>query len=151
MTASVLAREALEDHGELRAYNLVDRPEVMLEVLREADGRAWQLRVPVEERHAVARLLHQATPALATPDQLEFDTDGTALLGEVPLGPDHGLAAIALEQGSERAFALWRRERLRGGWSWTIDVVLVPMDLGPHLCTFVQGALEAAARPHGRQ
>lgn len=146
MAAAVLARETLADHGELRAYRLVDRPEVLLEVLREADGRAWQLRVAVAERAAVARLLRAAAPALAEPAQLAFDAEGAAILAEVPLGPDQELAAVALAQDEERAFALWRRERLRDGWSWTIELVLVPFDLGPRLCAFVDGALAAVAK-----
>jgi hypothetical protein len=141
MAAGVLAREGLPKHGELRAYRLTDRPELLLEVLREADGRAWQLRVPVGGREALTRLVREAGPALRTPERLAFDAEGMALLGEVALGPDDGLAAV------ERAFALWRRERLRTGWSWTIDLVLVPMEHGPHLCSFVQGALAAAETP----
>jgi len=147
MAAGVLAREGLPEHGELRAYRLTDRPELLLEVLREADGRAWQLRVPVGGREALTRLVREAGPALRTPERLAFDAEGMALLGEVALGPDDGLAAVALAQGPERAFALWRRERLRTGWSWTIDLVLVPIEHGPHLCSFVQGALAAAEPP----
>ena len=51
----------------------------------------------------------------------------------LPLGtlPCLGLlAALVLAQGEERALALWRRERLREGWSWTIDLVLVPLAHG---------------------
>jgi hypothetical protein len=145
MAARVLARETLPDHGELRAYRLEGRAELLLEVFREADGRAWQLRLPLPERAAVARLLRQAVPSLADPDQLAFDASGTAMLGGTALGLDAELAVVVLAQGEDRAFALWRRERLRTGWSWTIDLVLVPMALGQRLCRFVQEALAADA------
>jgi hypothetical protein len=141
MQAGVLARGQLAEHGEMRAWHLVDRGELVLEVLREADGRAWQLRLPVREHAAVARLVRQVMPALAAPRTLAFDEHGAALLGQAPIGPNDQIAAVVLAQDEERAFALWRRERLRGGWSWTIDVTLVPLAFATELCAFVQGAL----------
>lgn len=146
MAAGVLARETLEDHGELRAYRLVDRAELLIEVFREADGRAWQLRLPVEQRAEVSRLLRAAGKGLQASASLEFDAEGTAILEEIPLSATDGLAAVALAEGAERAFALWRRERLRSGWSWTIDLVLVPFELGQRLCGFVQEAMASAER-----
>jgi hypothetical protein len=151
MQAGVLARGQLAEHGEMRAYLLADRGELVLEVLREADGRAWQLRLPVREQAAVARLVRQVTPALAAPRTFAFDEHGAALLGQVPIGPNDQLAAVVLAQDDERAFALWRRERLRAGWSWTIDVTLVPLAFAPELCAFVQevlAGLDAPRRNH---
>jgi hypothetical protein len=147
MTAGVLAREMLPDHGELRAYRLVDRPELLLEVLREADGRAWQLRLPLEHGPVVTNLLAGATPALRSPERIAFDDDGTAVLGEVPLDAGTRLAAVALVEGEEQVFALWRRERTRAGWSWTVDLALVPIELGPQLCAFARGALAQTGTP----
>jgi hypothetical protein len=141
MQAGVLARGELAEHGEMRAYHLADRGELVLEVLREADGRAWQLRLPVREQAAVARLVRQVRPALAAPRTFAFDEHGAALLGQTPIGPNDQVAAIVLAQDEERAFALWRRERLRDGWSWTIDVTLVPLALAPEFCAFAQEAL----------
>lgn len=143
MVARVLAREPLPDHGELRAYRLEERDEILLEVLREADGRAWQLRVPVAERGTLRRLAREAARTLRAPDGPVFDGRGTALLGSVRLGAKDELAALAMREGEEQALALWRRECLRTGWSWTIDLVLVPMPLGPTLCGFVQDAVGA--------
>lgn len=144
MGAGVLARETLVDHGELRAYLLEERAELLIEVLRDVDGRAWQLRLPLDRRTTVAGLLRTTAPSLAAAKGLTFDADGTVILGEVPLGSEDGLTAVALAEGDERAFALWRRERLRSGWSWTIDLVLVPIEFGQQLCRFVQSTLSAA-------
>jgi hypothetical protein len=44
---------------------------------------------------------------------------------------------VVLEESEERAFALWRQEQLRSGWSWTIDVVVVPLELAKRLCALV--------------
>jgi hypothetical protein len=147
MIPGVLARETVDDHGELRAYHLADRADILLEVFREEDGRAWQLRLPVRERAAVAQLIRQVQPSLAAPAPLAFDADGAALLGQAPMGPDDEITAVALAEGEDRAFALWRRERLRAGWSWTVDVALVPLDLAPQLCGFVLQALNALDTP----
>lgn len=145
--AGIVAREMLPDHGELRAYRLADRSELLLEVLREVDGRAWQLRLPLEQGGVVTNLLAGAAPALRSPDAIAFDADGTALLGEVALQAESRLAALALLEGEERAFALWRRERTRSGWSWTIDLALVPMEFGAQLCSFVRGTLAKSGSP----
>jgi hypothetical protein len=147
MAPGVLARETIGDHGELRAYHLVERDEILLEVLREEDGRAWQLRVPVRERAAVTRLIDQVEPRLAAPKLLTFDADGAAFLGQASIGPDDRVEAVVLAEGDERALALWRRERLRSGWSWTIDIALVPFELGPRLCSFVRHAFAAMDDP----
>ncbi|MEK0082667.1 hypothetical protein [Benzoatithermus flavus] len=138
MAPRVLVRATVGDHGEFRAYRLVERDELLLEVLREADGRAWQLRVPIAERAFVIRLIDEIEPRLANPKLLAFDADGTAMLGQAPLGPHDQLAAVVLAEGDERVLALWRRERLRSGWSWTIDVAIVPFDLGHELCSLVR-------------
>ena len=52
------------------------------------------------------------------------------VLLQVEIGPKDQLAAVLLEDGKDRAFALWRQEELRSGWSWTIDVVVVPIESG---------------------
>lgn len=145
--AGIVAREMLQGHGELRAYDLADRSELLLEVLREADGRAWQLRLPLEHGAVVINLLAGATPLLGSTDAIAFGADGTALLGDAPLDAGTRLAAVALLEGEERAFALWRRERTQSGWSWTIDLALVPMEFAVQLCTFVRGALARTGSP----
>lgn len=147
MTAGVLAREMLPDHGELRAYRLVDRSELLLEVLRETDGRAWQLRLPLDQRPVVTNLLAGTAPTLRTPERIAFDDVGTAVLAEVPLAAGTRLAAVALVEGEKQAFALWRRERTLAGWSWTIDLALVPMAFGPQLCSFARGTLARSGTP----
>lgn len=141
MAARVLAREALAEHGELRIYQLEDGASLLIEVLREADGRAWQLRLPVAERAGLVRLLRETARRLRAEAPLDFDADGCALLTEILLGPDDGLAALVLAQGEERALALWRRERLREGWSWTIDLVLVPLAHGLPLTASIEEVL----------
>ena len=64
------------------------------------------------------------------------------------LGPKDQLAAVVLEDGQDRAFALWRQEELRSGWSWTIDVVVVPLDLAEGLCQLTLHALDQVSAAH---
>lgn len=149
MAARVLMRETIGDHGEFRAYRLAEREEILLEVLREADGRAWQLRLPVEAQPMVIRLIDETLPRLGAPKLLAFDADGTAMLGQAPLGPGDQLAAVVLAEGDERVVALWRRERLRSGWSWTIDVALVPLEHGKQLYGLVREAFAALLGSEG--
>jgi hypothetical protein len=59
------------------------------------------------------------------------------VIDQVTIGPSDQLAAVVLEEGEERAFALWRQEQLKSGWSWTIDVVVVPLELAKRLCALV--------------
>ena len=69
--------------------------------------------------------------------------DGTGLkieagvLRQVTIGHADQLAAVLIVEGDQRAFALWRREQLRSGWSWTIDVMVVPLELACRLCGLV--------------
>ena len=71
------------------------------------------------------------------------------ILRQVALGPKDALAAVLLEEGRERAFALWRQEQLRTGWSWTIDVLVVPLELARGVCGLMRQVVERAgsARP----
>lgn len=128
--------ERLGELGELRAYRRPGPPEhVAFEVLREADGRAWTLRVPWEGREALRRLL-EAAPARLGSDEppLDFGGEGCAELAREPLAAGVEVLAVLLSQGDERAFAVWRREMGRQGWGWTLDVVVVPEALAATLC-----------------
>jgi len=69
-------------------------------------------------------------------DGTGLDTD-TEVLRHVSIGPADQLAAVLIAQGDQRAFALWRREQLRSGWSWTVDVMVVPLELARRLCGLV--------------
>ena len=147
MADNLVNRALLAEHGEFRAYYHVERGELVFEVLREADGRACLLRLPYRERAAVAHLLRQTAPRLADPVDPGFDEEGLAVLRRALLPPNDRLAAVALASDAERAFAVWREERLRTGWSWTIDVVVVPFELGPRLCELIIEALERVDQP----
>lgn len=147
MAEGLLAREALADHGEFRAYLHPDRGELVFEVFREADGRACLLRLPAAEAASLVRLMQSSAGALDPSAALAFDTDGAAVVGQVTIGPADRLAAVVLAEGEERAFAVWRRELLRCGWSWTIDVVVVPIELAQELCAW----MVAVSRGLGKQ
>ena len=122
--------ERLDDHGELRTYRRPGPPEhIAFEILREADGRAWTLRVPWEARSPFRDLVGEARERLADDDGRDFDEQGCAELAKADLGAGEQLVAVLLEQGDERAFAVWRRELARHGWNWTLDVVVVPAGL----------------------
>ena len=54
---------------------------------------------------------------------------------------------MLIAQGDERAFALWRREQLHSGWSWTIDVVVVPLELARRVCGLVQQVVDRLTSP----
>jgi hypothetical protein len=149
MVDGLLTREPVAGYGELRAYRHLDRGELVFEAFREEDGRAWLLRLPLRERSAAAFLARHVAPMLTNPAAFAIDDGGAAVIHQVALGPDAQLAAVMLEGGEERAFTLWRQERLRAGWSWTIDVVLVPWPLAGRLCALVLetiGRLDAAGR-----
>lgn len=137
MVDGLLTREPIAGFGEFRAYRHVDRGELVFEAFREEDGRAWLLRLPLQERSAAAFLARHVAPMLAGPAAFAVDAGGAAVLHQVALGPEAQLAAVMLEGEEERAFALWRQERLRAGWSWTIDVVVVPWPLAGRLCALV--------------
>jgi hypothetical protein len=141
MAADLLQREPIAEFGEFRAYLRGERQEMVFEAFREADGRAWLLRVPVAARAAMTGLLSELTAMLA--DERSGAVD-PGILREVTLGPKDALAAVLLEEGPERAFALWRREQLRSGWEWTIDVVVVPRELAVKLCALMRQAIERA-------
>ena len=59
MANDLLAREPIADFGEFRAYLRAERQEMVFEAFREADGRAWLLRVPLAARAAMAGLLRE--------------------------------------------------------------------------------------------
>jgi hypothetical protein len=138
MAEGLLSREPIADYGELRAYLRREREEMVFEAFREADGRAWLLRLPLGERGAVARLVRAVAPLVSGGRELpRADAGSAGVIDQVTIGPSDQLAAVVLEEGEERAFALWRQEQLRSGWSWTIDVVVVPLELAKRLCALV--------------
>ena len=138
MAEGLLSREPIADYGEFRAYLRREREEMVFEAFREADGRAWLLRLPLGERGAVARLVRAVAPLVASGRELPpVDAGGARVIDQVTIGPGDQLAAVVLEDGEERAFALWRQEQLRSGWSWTVDVVVVPLELAKRLCALV--------------
>jgi hypothetical protein len=142
VASDLLTREPIADFGEFRAYLRSERQEMVFEAFREADGRAWLLRVPLAARAAIGGLLHELAALLAD----ERPATGDAgILREVPLGPKDALAAVLLEEGQDRAFALWRREQLRTGWEWTIDVVVVPLELAAKVCGLMRQVVERTA------
>ena len=146
MAEGLLAREPIANYGEFRAYHRRERRELAFEAFREGDGRAWLLRVPVEARHTMAGLLRDVGPMVG--DGRRLATDTTGVLRRVTLGPRDQLAAVVLEDGPDRAFALWRQEELRSGWSWTIDVVVVPLALAEGLCQLTLHALDQVRAAH---
>jgi hypothetical protein len=141
--AAVIA-ERLDELGELRIYRRAGPPEhVAIEILRDSDGRAWTLRVPWTRRASLRELLADAQLRLEEPDEeLAFDEQGCAELGKTQLAPDDEVLAVILEQGEDHAFALWRRELTRQGWSWTLDVVIAPRALAGTLCARLLAGLE---------
>jgi hypothetical protein len=147
-------QERLGELGELRAYRRPGPPEhVAFEVLRESDGRAWTLRVPWEGRQALRRLLAAAGDRLG-PDAPppDFGEDGCAELAAEEAAAGVQLVAVLLRQDEERAFAVWRREPTRqGGWSWTLDVVVVPGPLARTLCERMLADLDRLDQPSPRR
>ena len=140
MANDLLAREPIADFGEFRAYLRTERQEMVFEAFREADGRAWLLRVPLAARAAIDRPPARAwRPCWPTSARAAADP---GILRQVALGPKDALAAVLLEEGRERAFALWRREQLRAGWEWTIDVVVVPLELAERVCGLMRQVVE---------
>jgi hypothetical protein len=146
MTEGLLAREAIADYGEFRAYLKRERQELVFEAFREDDGRAWLLRVPVQARAAMAGLLREVAPMVGEAHRVTAGDGG--VLRQVALGPQDQLAAVVLAEGENRAFALWRQEELRSGWSWTIDVVVVPLDRAGGLCGLALQVLDRLAATH---
>src|SRR4051812_28176571 len=144
-------QERLGELGDLRVYYRPGPPEhVAFEVLREADGRAWTLRVPWQARAVVRHLLADALRIFGEGASLAFDEQGCAELARGLLADGDELAAVMLRQEGERAFAVWRREQTRQGWSWTLDLVLVPEVLGAPLCTRMLAGLDRLGQPRGR-
>ena len=78
---------------------------------------------------------------------LAFDEQGCAELARGLLADGDELAAVMLRQEGERAFAVWRRELTRQGWSWTLDLVLVPEVLAAPLCTRMLAGLDRLDQP----
>ena len=139
MASDLLTREPIAEFGEFRAYLRSERQEMVFEAFRESDGRAWLLRVPLAARAAMTGLLREAAALLA--DERSGRAD-PGILRQVTLGPKDALAAVLLEEGPDRAFALWRREQLRSGWEWTIDVVVVPLELADRVCGLMRQVIE---------
>jgi hypothetical protein len=146
MAEGLLAREPIAHYGEFRAYLRRERQELVFEAFRKDDGRAWLLRVPVEAKSAMAGLLREVMPMVG--DSRRATVGDSAVLRQVPLGPKDQLAAVVLADGEERAFALWRQEELRSGWSWTIDVVVVPLHQARGLCDLAMQVLDRFGATH---
>ena len=144
MAQGLLARETINEFGEFRAYLRTDRGELAFEAFREDDGRAWLLRIPLAARYALSTLLREGGPMLADDSS---DAGNARVLRQVSIGPADQLAAVLIAQGEERAFALWRREQLHSGWSWTIDVVVVPLELARRVCGLVQQVVDRLTSP----
>lgn len=142
MAQGLLARETIADFGEFRAYFRADRDELTFEAFREGDGRAWLLRVPLAARSALSALLRDVGPML--PEDTGHAGEAR-VLRQVSIGPADQLAAVLIAEGDQRAFALWRREHLRSGWSWTIDVMVVPVELARRLCGLVLQVIDRMA------
>jgi hypothetical protein len=141
-------QERLGELGDLRVYYRPGPPEhVAFEVLRETDGRAWTLRVPWQARAVVRHLLADALRIFGEGASLAFDEQGCAELARGLLADGDELAAVMLRQEGERAFAVWRREQTRQGWSWTLDLVLVPEVLATPLCTRMLAGLDRLDQP----
>lgn len=153
MAEGLLTREPISDYGEFRVYLRPEREELVFEAFRERDGRAWLLRVPTRARMAIAGLLRDLAPLLARSELgPELSAAEAGVLRQVEIGPKDRLVAVLLEDGEDRAFALWRQEELRSGWSWTIDVVVVPIELAQRFCGLALQVIEqlnagAAAMP----
>ena len=141
--ARVVAVEPLENYGELRCF-LRDGPppHFACEVLREADGRAWTLRVPTARLDAFRALLRQAQRRMYDTAPAEFDAEGMIWLGRERLTEEEELAALFLQQEADIMFAIWKREHLPAGWSWTLEAMFVPVTHVGAACR----ALEAASR-----
>ena len=144
--------ERIGEYGELRSF-LRDGPppQMAFEILREVDGRAWTLRVPLEARPALAGLVRQAANRLARPEQWQFDAAGLCPLASARLDAASELAALVLQEDGELRFALWRRELLGGRWEWTLDALFVPAELGQACCVLVESALARVEAGGGAQ
>ena len=150
LDARVVA-ERIGDFGELRLYRRVGPPEhLAIEVLRDADGRAWTLRTPWVARPILRYVLADSVRRLAASGRSTDDRGGMAQLGRALLAPGDELLTLFLEQDGERAFAVWRRELLRcGEWGWTIDLVVVPDKLAAVLCQRILSTLDRLERGVG--
>lgn len=143
--SGLITRQLLPEHGEFRAFVRPERDgELSIEVLREEDGRAFILRVPRTGQAGFGRLVERVAKLLTTDLRLDFGEDGACELDKSQIDADDEIASVVLAEGEGRAFAFWRRERLQAGWSWTIDVVLVPLEQAPDLCRLTMAALREA-------
>jgi hypothetical protein len=147
MIPRVIALDQLADHAELRSFLREGPPaHLAFEVLQEADGRAWTLRVPLDRRSALVSLVRTARRAFARGDPFSFDAQGFCMLGRETIIKGDDIAALILEQEGQKVFALWRLELLRDGWSWTLDVLFVPLALAETLLERIDEALGKVGR-----
>jgi hypothetical protein len=141
--AQVLGVETLEGYGELRCFLREGPPtHFAFEVLREVDGRAWTLRVPTVHVGRFRSLLRQAQHELDKTEQAAFGEDGMVWLGRETLDRDEELVALVIQEEAAYVFALWKREKICGDWSWTLEAVFAPVELSYALCK----VLDAASR-----
>ena len=144
MLGATVVTERLGELGELRLYRRPGPPEhVAVEILRDADGRAWTLRAPWQSRAILRHLLADSVRRLTSSGHAADDYSDFTRLGRALLAPGDELLSLFLEQDGARAFAIWRRELLHSGeWSWTIDLVVVPDGLALTLCQRVLAAMD---------
>ncbi|MDX6750294.1 hypothetical protein SH611_10800 [Geminicoccaceae bacterium 1502E] len=145
MAGSVIAWERIGELGELRGFvREGPPPHYAFEILQDEDGRAWTLRVPLAQDASLRRVLAAVAGRLQHLHDIEPDEEGCRrLAGELLGGEDELVALVMSGQGQER-FALWRRERLGSGWSWTLDVVFAPLGDAAELCRLIEAALAQA-------
>lgn len=157
MGSSVIAVERIGTLGELRGFvRDGPPPHYAFEILQDEDGRAWTLRVPLDQDASLRRLLMAAQGRLRQIGHVGRDLEGCRLLAAELLGADDELVAVVLSEDDRERFALWRRERGRSGWSWTLDVVFAPLEHAAELCRLLETALQRAREqmragtlPHG--
>ena len=127
MANDLLTREPIADFGEFRAYLRSERQEMVFEAFREADGRAWLLRVPLAARAAIDRpacaTWRRCWPTSARDRRSRHPAPG----GVGPQGRARRRAARGRPGARLRPVAA--RAAARRAGSWTIDVVVVPLEL----------------------
>jgi hypothetical protein len=139
-----LGTTPIGDYGELRAFlrpGPKSESEIAFELLREADGRAFAIRLPLRSASEFGRFLGRLERRLADDAGLTYDAEDKALLDRLGIATDDEIAALVLRQDGRELLALWRRERRSADWSWTLDALFAPRELGPGLCRALGAAL----------
>lgn len=145
MAGSVIALERIAGLGELRGFvREGPPPHFAFEIFQDEDGRAWTLRVPLQQDASLRRVLAASRTKLPRAMEADPDETGTRQLASELLGAGDELVALVLSSEGQERFALWRRERGGGGWSWTLDVVFAPLAHAGEMCLLIEAALERA-------